>query len=155
MTRTQDGKAPVHVLIVAHRTAAGPALLDAVRERAARDAGNIRFTLVVPNTARGLHRVVDPEDTESRSAREALDQALPLLSEAAGSRVEGILGDPSPITAVADAVNLGAFDEIMVSTLPRSVSRWLRIDLPHKVAGLGLPVTTVTAGAEDRIPVST
>ena len=96
MTRTQDGKAPAHVLIVAHRTAAGPALLDAVRERAARDGGNVRFTLVVPNSARGLHRVVDPEDTEPRSAREALDQALPVLSEAAGSRVEGILGDPSP-----------------------------------------------------------
>jgi len=153
MTRTQDGKPPAHVLIVAHRTAAGPALLDAVRERAARDAGHVRFTLVVPNQPRGLHRLVDPEDTDPHSAQEVLDRALPLLGEAAGSRVEGIVGDASPLTAVADAINLGAFDEIMISTLPRSLSRWLRVDLPHKVAGFGLPVTTVTAAADDRIPV--
>ena len=51
------------VLVVAHKTAATPALLDAVRERAAR--GPARFTLLVPNAAHGLHRVVDPEDHES------------------------------------------------------------------------------------------
>jgi hypothetical protein len=131
------------VLVVAHHTAATPALLDAVRERAAR--GDARFTLLVPNTPRGLHRVVDPEDTDPQSAQEVLDRALPRLTEAAGAPVEGMVGDPSPLTAIQDVVNAGAFDELIISTLPRTVSRWLRLDLPHKASGLGLPVTTVTA----------
>ena len=75
-----------------------------------------------------------------------IDQALPLLSEAAGSPVEGIVGAPDPNTAVHDAVNMRGFDEIILSTLPARLSRWLKLDLPSKVSGTGLPVTTVTPG---------
>jgi hypothetical protein len=48
------------------------------------------------------------------------------------------------VAAVHDAINLRGFDEIIISTLPTHVSRWLKLDLPSKVAGMGLPVTTVT-----------
>ena len=61
-----ESSAPARVLIVAHKTAATPALLEAVRERASR--GKCAFTLLVPNTAHGLHALVDPEDTESTEA---------------------------------------------------------------------------------------
>jgi hypothetical protein len=146
-------QAPVRVLVVANKTAATPALLDAVRERASR--GPCTFTLLVPNTAHGLHRVVDPEDQDRSEAETTLELALPLLSEAAGRRVEGLIGDPEPLSAIQDAINLHGFDEIILSTLPTRVSRWLRLDLPHKVAGLGLPVTTVTAaGREAEAPAS-
>jgi hypothetical protein len=145
VTPPQDDQATTSVLVVAHRTAATPALLEAVRERAAR--GPVTFTLLVPNSPKGLHRLIDPEDTDPQSAREVLDRALPALSEAAGAPVEGSVGDANPLSAVMDAVNAGDFDEIIISTLPTSVSRWLRLDLPHKVAGLGLPVTTVTPDA--------
>ena len=146
-------QAPVRVLVVANKTAATPALLDAVRERAAR--GPCTFTLLVPNTAHGLHRVVDPEDQDRSEAETTLELALPLLSEAAGRRVEGLIGDPEPLSAIQDAINLHGFDEIILSTLPTRVSRWLRLDLPHKAAGLGLPVTTVTAaGREAETPAS-
>jgi hypothetical protein len=146
-------QAPVRVLVVANKTAATPALLDAVRERASR--GPCTFTLLVPNTAHGLHRVVDPEDQDRSEAETTLELALPLLSEAAGRRVEGLIGDPEPLSAIQDAINLHGFDEIILSTLPTRVSRWLRLDLPHKVAGLGLPVTTVTAaGREAETPAS-
>jgi hypothetical protein len=131
------------VLVVAHRTAATPALIEAVRERAAR--GPATFTLLVPNPAHGLHRVVDPEDQEVSEAQTVLDLALPLLEEAAGGHVEGMIGDAEPLNAIQDAVNLHGFDEIIISTLPKRVSRWLHIDLPSKANGLGLPVTTVTA----------
>jgi hypothetical protein len=68
-----------------------------------------------------------------------------VLEEASGTQVEGRIGAPEPLAAVEDAVNTGEFDEVIVSTLPKRVSRWLKLDLPSKVEGLGLPVTTVTA----------
>jgi hypothetical protein len=139
----ESSTSPKRVLVVAHRTAATPALLDAVRERAAQ--GPTAFTLLVPNTAHGLHRVVDPEDQEAGEAQTVLDLALPLLKDAAGGPVEGIIGDPEPLNAIQDAVNLHGFDEIIISTLPKRVYRWLHLDLPSKANGLGLPVTTITA----------
>jgi hypothetical protein len=138
-----ESSTPPRVLVVAHRTAATPSLLEAVRERAAR--GPCSFTLLVPNVAHGLHRVTDPEDQADDEAQAVLELALPLLEDAAGGRVEGMVGDPNPLNAVQDAVNIHGFDEIIVSTLPARVSRWLKLDLPHKLSGLGLPVTTVTA----------
>lgn len=144
-----ESSTPTRVLILAHKTAATPALLEAVRERAAQ--GPCRFTLLVPNAAHGLHRVVDPEDSDRSEAEEVLELALPLLEEAAGGHVEGMVGAPAPLTAVMDAVNLHGFDEVIVSTLPARVSKWLHLDLPSKVGGLGLPVTTVTA--KERVKV--
>jgi hypothetical protein len=138
-----EASAQARVLVVAHRTAATPALLDAVRARAA--AGPATFTLLVPRTPRGLHRVMDPEDTDESEAQEVLELAIPLLEEAAGSHVEGKIGDPNPADAIQDAVNLDGYDEIIISTLPARVSKWLHINLPSKLTPLGLPITTVIA----------
>jgi hypothetical protein len=145
-----ESSTPTRVLVVAHRTAATPALLNAVRERAAR--GPCAFTLLVPNIAHGLHRIVDAEDQSEDAAQSVLALALPLLEEAAGGQVAGMVGDPEPLNAVQDAVNLQGFDEIIVSTLPVRVSRWLRLDLPSKIGGLGLPVTTITATEHSTTP---
>jgi len=145
-----ESSTPTRVLVVAHRTAATPALLEAVRKRAAR--GPCAFTLLVPNVAHGLHRIVDAEDQDEDAAQSVLALALPLLEEAAGGRVEGMIGDPEPLNAVQDAVNLNGFDEIIVSTLPVRISRWLRLDLPSKIGGLGLPVTTITATEHSATP---
>jgi hypothetical protein len=43
----------------------------------------------------------------------------------------------------------GAFDEIIVSTLPRSISKWLRWDLISRIRRLGLPVTAIVPGREN------
>jgi hypothetical protein len=70
---------------------------------------------------------------------------VPALSDAAGGApVEGIVGSSDPIAAVEDAINLRGFDEVIVSTLPSKISQWLKLDLPSKITGMGLPVTTVT-----------
>jgi hypothetical protein len=137
----------VRVLVVANKTAATPALLDAVRERAAK--GPCEFTLLVPNTTHGLHKVVDPEDQSQSEAEDTIELALPLLERASGGPVDAMIGVPEPLAAVQDAVNLHGFDEIIVSTLPTRVSKWLKLDLPHKLEGLGLPVTTVTARSRE------
>jgi hypothetical protein len=138
-----ESSAPTRVLVVAHKTAATPALLQAVRDRAAR--GPCEFTLLVPNSMGSLDRVMDPEDQADTDAHAVVDLAVPLLEEAAGSRVLGLVGDPAPLTAIQDAVNRDGYDEIIISTLGTKMSKWLKLDLPSKASGLGLPVTTVTA----------
>jgi hypothetical protein len=144
----QPATSPARVLVVACRTACNPQLLAAVAQRAT--GSPARFTLLVPRPCHGLHRVVDPEDHGWREAKAVIDEACPLLSEAAGSPVEGMVGSHDPVAAVEDALNLHGFDEAIISTLPARLSRWLRLDLPHKVAGMGVPVTTVTQGAPVR-----
>jgi hypothetical protein len=131
------------VLLVANRTASDPALIDAVARRAGRGAA--QFHLVVPATPTGLHRLVDPEDAGLEAAHEHLDASLPLLSAACGGEVTGHVGDANPLAAITDALHLQRYDEIILSTLPWRLSRWLRIDLPSKVRALGLPVEHVTS----------
>jgi hypothetical protein len=134
---------PAHVLVVAHQTAATQGLLDAVRKRA--QASPARFHLVVPRQPHGMHKLVDPQDTGEDEAQNVLDAALPKLSGAAGQEVTGELGDSEPLMAIQDAINLGRYDEIIISTLPLGVSRWLKLDLVSKARALGLPVTHVQA----------
>jgi hypothetical protein len=138
---------PFRVLLVANRTATNMALVHAVRRRAV--GRPVFFHLVVPASPQGLHRVVDPEVAGQAAAAERLREALPALSEAAGTEVTGHVGDANPLAAVADALNLRGFDEIVISTLPWRLSRWLRVDLLSKLRGLGVPVHHVTSGQTD------
>jgi hypothetical protein len=124
---------------VANRTAATPALIDAVRKRASEVA--CQFTLLVP-------RAYWDADTEESAI--TLELAIPLLEEAAGSHVEGLIGDNDPYVAVTTALEQGDYDEIIISTLPTRVSHWLHLDLPARVQRLGLPTTVITARKSDR-----
>ena len=117
------------VLIVANRTASTPKLIEAVRRRA--EAGPCEFALLIPDVS------------DRKAADWTLDTALRLLRPAARRRVEGLVGGPDAFESVKAAVDEGNFDEIIVSTLPRRVSKWLRRDLITRVEGLGLPVTAV------------
>jgi hypothetical protein len=117
--------------------------MDAVRARA--ESGPATFHLVVPQRPHGIHKLVDPQDDGFEAANAVLTEALPMLTAAAGGEVTGSVGDAEPLMAIHDAVNLGAFNEIIISTLPRRISKWLRLDLVSKARGLGLPVTHVEA----------
>src|SRR3954454_14437286 len=123
---------PTRILVVANRTAAAQRLLDAVERRAAE--APCRFTLLVPDVA------------DRREADWTLHTARRWLARAAGSAVDGRAGGPEPFVAVQEAVSTGEFDEIIVSTLPRRMSKWLRRDLVGRVRGLGLPVTAIIPG---------
>jgi hypothetical protein len=144
---------PVRVLLVANRTAADEPLVEAVRHRACR--GPVTFHLLVPATVQGLDRVTDPEVGGRQAAQDRLDQALPILSAAAGQPILGHVGDSSPLAAIEDAVHLRGFDEIILSTLPSRISRWMRLDLPSKVRALGLPVLHVSASTAEVDDLST
>jgi len=130
---------PRRVLVVANRTSGTPALLDEVRRRAR--TGLHRFTLLVPDAP------------DAKTADWTLDGALPLLTRAAGTQVEGLSGGPDPLAAIREAVEHGSFDEIIISTLPKRTSRWLRRDLPRRVQEFGLPVTVISTD-KDFLPPS-
>jgi hypothetical protein len=130
-----ESTAASRVLIVAHRTAATPTLFDRVRARA--DEGPCEFTLLVPD----LHRLADPDSKEGQIV---LELAVPLLEQATGEHVDGIVGDPDPFVAVRQALASREVDEIILCTLPPRVSRWLATDLPDRLAELGKPVSVVT-----------
>src|ERR1700694_1507537 len=136
----ESSAAPTRVLVVASTTPRP--LLDAVRARAQR--GPCTFTL--------LHVAT----WGKAEARRLLDEGSPLLSEAAGSKVDGIIGDADPVAAGQEALNLRGFDEVIISTRDPRHSRWLRMDLPRKVAAMGIPVTTITAEdeAQAELPIA-
>jgi hypothetical protein len=117
------------ILIVANRTASTPRLIEAVRRRA--EDSPCEFALLVPDV------------TDRKAADWTLETALRLLRPAARARVEGLVGGPDPFESVKEAVRDGNFDEIIISTLPRRVSKWLRRDLIRRVEGLGVPVTAI------------
>ena len=134
-----DTSASRRILIVANRTAATPGLIDAVRKRASE--GPCQFALLVPRTF---------WDADTEESAITLELAIPLLEDAAGGHVEGLIGDNDPFAAVTAALEQDDYDEIIISTLPTRVSHWLHLDLPARVQRLGLPVTVITARKSDR-----
>jgi hypothetical protein len=114
---------------LASKTANSDRLMKEIEARAAVEG--CRFTLLIP----------DASDREK--ANRTLAWVLPLMRQAARSPVKGLVDGPDPFESVQRAVHEGSFDEIIVSTLPRRASKWLRRDLITRVEGLGLPVTAV------------
>jgi hypothetical protein len=118
------------LLVVANVTAGSDELIDCLKDRAGR--GACQFTLVMPSTG--------PE------TRERLDSALERMRAAGLDHVEGRIGDPDPVVAVMDTWDPMKFDEIVVSTLPTGSSRWLGLDLPHRLEKLtSVPVRHVVS----------
>jgi uncharacterized membrane-anchored protein len=129
------------VLVVTNKTEATPALVEAMRKRAA--AGPARFFLLVPNPD---HLPFDRVGTDTAAGEKALGRALPLLEEQSGAAVEGrVANSPNAYDDIVAALDGGDYREIILETLPSHVSHWLHVDLPERVAHLGYPLTTVTA----------
>src|SRR5262245_40632798 len=126
------------ILVVANRTASTPLLLETVRRRA--QQGPCTFALLIPNEPR------------KGGADWTLETAKPLLERAARGPVEGIVGEADPFEAVQAALRDPGFDEVIVSTLPKRVSEWLRRDLPHRIERLGVPVTTISPDEDQEGP---
>jgi hypothetical protein len=135
-----------HVLVVARQTATSSGLLEAVRKRA--QHGEATFHLLVPGQPHDMQKAVDPQEAGADEAQQVLDVALPKLSEAAGQDVTGSVDASEPMSAIENAIHRGDYHEIIISTLPLGVSRWLRLDVVSKARRLGLPVTHVESSGK-------
>jgi GABA permease len=154
-------------LVVANRTLASPHLMDAVNERIR--AGAAEFHVLVPATssdeylsARRALMLGDPltgfvptdvvplgiDERAHEEAQERLDDLLAHLA-AAGATATGEIGDPDPLQAIGAVLERGSFDEVILSTLPAGVSKWLGMDLPSRVRRtVAVPVTVVETAAQ-------
>jgi hypothetical protein len=133
---------PRRVLVVANRTASTPVVVQAVSDRAVERP--TRFTLLNPASA-------------SKRADWTLEEGLKALRQAArgphenlAPQVDGLVGGPDPFESVKQALALDHYDEVIISTLPKKISEWLKRDLPSRVEALGVPVTTITPLTDQR-----
>jgi hypothetical protein len=138
------------VLVVANQTAESDELLAALRERSER--GDCEFTILIPATAHGLQWAANMDaDTAKEEAKGHRDALIGRLRDAGVEVDDALVGDPDPLGAIQDACNRGSYDELIVSTLPHHVSRWLHLDLPRKAGhATGLPITTVECKAAEK-----
>ena len=134
------------VLVVANRTAESPELLEALRSRAVH--GPCEFTLLVPSTPHGLAWAANTHDEGNEEAEQHRTAFVDELREEGLDMAGAKIGDPDPLAAISDECNFNEYDELIVSTLPLHVSKWLKVDLPSKArAATGLPVKHVVGSA--------
>jgi uncharacterized membrane-anchored protein len=129
------------VLVVTNKADATPAVIEAVRQRAA--AGPARFFVLVPDPE---HLPFDRVASDTSEIDLKLARALPQFAETSESEVEGrVANSPNAYDDIVEELGRGEYREIILETIPTHVSHWLHVDLPERIAGLGYPVTTVTA----------
>lgn len=147
----------VSVLLVANKTLGSGEVSEFVRNRMAKE--QCKFTLLVPATPRAdreptsrlasrltiATEAVSSQETEGDYdyARSRLEYGLGLL-KGLGADVDGDVGHPDPARAINEVLERRKFDEVALSTLPKGVSRWLRLDIPHQVERkYHIPVTVI------------
>jgi len=156
-----------HILVVANRTLSEEALLRELESRSA--AGPVSVIILAPATraadtatdfaisagfdAAGWagreesgpvrhHRV---SDQAYKDAEYRLGRALSRLRDS-GVPASGEVGPSDPLAGIEELIARHSFDEVIVSTLPHAVSRWLKTDLPHRIERkFHLPVQVITA----------
>jgi hypothetical protein len=138
-----ESSTPARILVLTESSAITPALTNAVRERA--EQGPAQFRLVVPNPAPAEWNLVHPERHRlAEEAERVLEEALPALEEAAGHSIIGSVSiRHDPMDAIEERLYDEPFDEIIIVTRPHDLQRRLHVDLPHRLAHFGLPVTSV------------
>lgn len=132
-----------HYLVVASQTVDSDELIETMRELA--EEAPSEFTLLVPATSVS-HLATWTEGESHALAVERADRAEAKFEAAGINLVATEIGDPSPYQGVQDALLQRSYDTIIVSTFPLRTSRWLRMDLVHRLQRTGtIPVIHVVA----------
>jgi predicted RNase H-like HicB family nuclease len=133
-------------LVVTHQTALSPALQQAVRALAAADA-DADFAVLVPEAPRGA---TTWEGETVDGAKQRADAAKTLFEDTAQARVfRTAVGAPDPMQAITEELRAQpGYQALVICTLPPGLSRWLKLDLVHRVERkFGLRVIHVVAEA--------
>jgi hypothetical protein len=137
-----DSANPRRTLVVADRTAQTPLRLEEIGRRAAERP--TVFALLIPNVSSRM------------GADWTLESALKVLRRAArgptgqrSAQVDGLVGGADAFESIKQALAERDYDDVIISTLPKRTSEWLRRDLPRRVEKLNLPVTVITTEPED------
>jgi hypothetical protein len=132
-------------LIVVNQTFTSPTLAEAIADRMRQ--GEATFHVVVPATPIG-HGLTWDEQEAFAAAEARLAEILERL-RGIGAQATGEVGSKDPVAAVEDAMRSRTVDEVILSTLPAGISRWLGQDVPSRLrAGITVPLTVVTAPRE-------
>jgi nucleotide-binding universal stress UspA family protein len=133
-------------LVLAHQTASSPELVERVTALAGTDPSS-EFVLLVPATET-QHLLGWEEGEATEVARRRAEDAKDRLEEGGANVVRASVVDASPLVAIEDELrdHAGEYAAIIMCTLPIGVSRWLRLDLPHRAERkFSLPVIHVVA----------
>lgn len=133
-------------LVVAHKTLGGAHLFEHLHQLRV-EHPDCRFHVVVPMQPPTDH--VWTEQEVNTAAAERLDTMLETMAEM-GMGATGEVGDSNPVYAIGVVVRregLHSISGIVLSTLPRGISRWWRFDVPRRVAQAypSIPLTHVVA----------
>jgi hypothetical protein len=102
-----------------------------------------QFFVLVPNPD---HLLFDRPGDDPTRGEQILTAALPPLRAAAGHDVDVVVAaSPNAYDDIVRELDAGSYDEIILETPPSHVSHWLHVDLAHRLADLGYPLTTVEA----------
>ena len=133
-------------LVVAHQTADSPELAAALGDLTRSEDACV--VLVVPATP--VDHLASWTEGEARAvAVQAGERGRQALARAGVTVEDVVVGDPNPIYAVGDELGERNYQEIVISTLARGASRWLRVDIVRRLRRLtGLPVTHVESASK-------
>src|SRR3954464_14940851 len=125
-------------LVVANQTVASPELLELLKRKAAEEPR--RFIVICPQSESG-----NGDGSGSGDAAERLARTLTALEDA-GLEAIGQVEHRDPYTAIQNALQFYAPDDIVISTFPETRSGWLRADLIGRVeTSTGKPVEHVVS----------
>jgi hypothetical protein len=126
-------------LVVANQTVGGKPLLDLLKKKAAEEPR--RFIVIAPEAGEP-----GPADDAERLAH-----TIKLLEDS-GLEAIGQVVHPDPFTAIQNAVQFYAPDDIVISTFPETRSGWLRADLVGRVeSATSKPVEHVVVDEESEV----